>query len=188
MSATNRGTERKPYDFYATPIDVVENLLNNIDLSQYGDKVLEPSAGNGNICRVIKSYYPNKSVTALEIREEELESLTKCSDEVIIDDYLQADMKSKYSIIIGNPPYSKAIEFVIKSLELLEENGVLILLLRTAFLESKSRYKFWQQNPLSRLYTLSKRPSFTGKGTDATSYSWFVWDKQIANNQYIKVI
>ena len=28
MSATNRGAERKPYDFYATPINVVENLLN----------------------------------------------------------------------------------------------------------------------------------------------------------------
>ena len=187
MSATNRGTERKSYDFYATPIEVVENLLNNIDLSKYGDKVLEPSAGNGNICRVIKSYYPNKNITALEIREEELESLYKCADEVIIDDYLQLDMKSKYSIIVGNPPYSKAIEFVNKSLKLLDGNGILIFLLRTAFLESKSRYKFWQENPLSGLYTLSKRPSFTGRGTDATSYSWFIWDKQ-TNNQYIKVI
>ena len=187
MSATNRGTERKPFDFYVTPIDVVENLLNNIDLNQYGDKILEPSAGNGNICRVVKSYYPNKNITALEIREEELENLTQCSDEVIIGDYLQMDIQNKYDIIIGNPPYSKAIEFVKKSLELLEENGILILLLRTAFLESRARYEFWQENPLSRLYTLSKRPSFTGKGTDATSYSWFMWDKQ-TNNQYIKVI
>lgn len=187
MSATNRGAERKPYDFYATPIDVLENLLSNIDLNQYGDRVLEPSAGNGNICRVVKRYYPNKSITALEIREEELENLIQCSDEVFIDDYLQIDTGSKYSIIIGNPPYSKAIEFVNKSLELLEENGVLILLLRTAFLESKSRYKFWQENPLSRLYTLSKRPSFTGKGTDATCYSWFMWDKS-TNKQNIKVI
>ena len=30
MSATNRGKERKPYDFYATPVDVAENLLENI--------------------------------------------------------------------------------------------------------------------------------------------------------------
>ena len=57
----------------------------------------------------------------------------------------------------------------------------------TENLKSKARYEFWQENPLSRLYTLSKRPSFTGKGTDATSYSWFMWDKQ-TNNQYIKVI
>ena len=65
--------------------------------------------------------------------------------------------------------------------------GVLIFLLRTAFLESKSRYSFWQNNPLTALYTLSKRPSFTGKGTDATSYSWFIWDNSTIN-QYIKVI
>lgn len=60
MSATNRGIKRKPYDFYATPIDVVENLFNHIDLNQYGCKVLEPSAGNGNICRTVKKYYPKK--------------------------------------------------------------------------------------------------------------------------------
>lgn len=112
MSATNRKAERKPYDFYATPINVVENLISNIDLSQYGDKVLEPSAGNGNICSVVKKYYPNKSITALEIREEEYENLIQCSDKVIIGDYLQLDVGSKYNIIIGNPPYSNAIEFV----------------------------------------------------------------------------
>lgn len=134
-----------------------------------------------------KEILSKKNVTAVEIREEELKNLMQCSDEVLIDDYLQIKTDSKYSIIIGNPPYSKAIEFVKKSLELLEENGILILLLRTAFLESKSRYEFWQENPLNRLYTLSKRPSFTGRGTDATSYSWFIWEKN-TDRQCIKVI
>lgn len=70
---------------------------------------------------------------------------------------------------------------------MLNENGKLIFLLRTAFLESKSRYDFWQENPLSGLYVLSKRSSFINGKTDATSYSWFVWDKS-ADNQEIKVI
>ena len=52
MSATNRGKQRQANDFYATPLYVIETLLNNIDLSGYGEKVLEPSAGSGNICRV----------------------------------------------------------------------------------------------------------------------------------------
>ena len=90
-------------------------------------------------------------------------------------------------MIGGNPPYSSAKEFVEKSLKLLNKDGVLIFLLRTAFLESKSRYEFWQQNPISGLYVLSKRPSFTGKGTDATSYSWFIWRKN-DDKQQIKVI
>lgn len=187
MSATNRGVKRKPYDFYATPKDVVENLLNNIDLNLYGDHVLEPSAGNGNIVEVFKNHYPNKKITSLEIRPEEYQNLISNSEEVIIDDFLTTNKLKTYDIIIGNPPYSQAQEFVKRALELLKDNGVLIFLLRTAFLESKLRYKFWQEHPVSGLYTLSRRPSFTGKGTDATSYSWFIWDKS-SDKQVIKVI
>lgn len=187
MSTTNRGAVRKLHDFYATPVDVVENVLNNLDLSEYGNNVLEPSAGNGNIVKVFKERYPDKKITAMEIREEEVDNLRQCADEVLIGDFLKTEFNEKYDIIIGNPPYSETLEFVNKSLGLLSDDGILIFLLRTAFLESKSRYKFWQENPLSRLYTLSKRPSFTGKGTDATSYSWFVCDKKDVK-QYIKVI
>lgn len=186
MSATNRGSKRKPYDFYATPIDVVKNILNNIDLNKYGNKVLEPSAGNGNVIKALNEIYHDKNITSIEIRNEEFNNLSNISDKVIIGDFLNTNIE-KYDIIIGNPPYSLAKEFVIKSLHSLNDNGILIFLLRTAFLESKSRYQFWQDNSLSGLYTLSKRPSFTGHGTDATSYSWFVWDKS-TDKQTIKII
>ena len=82
-----------------------------------------------------------------------------------------------YDVILGNPPYSLALDFINKSLELLHPGGLLIFLLRTNFLESEKRFKWWQEHPLSGLYTLHKRPSFTGRGTDATSYSWFVWER-----------
>ena len=187
MSATNRGTERKPHDFYATPIECVENFLNKYGGVINGN-VLEPSAGNGNIVKVLRNTYKDINITSCEIREEEYNNLSQYSYEIIIDDFLTRDFgDSKFNVIIGNPPYSLAIEFVKKCLDLLEEDGVLIFLLRTAFLESKSRYEFWQENPLSGLYTLSKRPSFTGKGSDATSYSWFIWRKN-STNQEIKVI
>lgn len=185
MSATNRGSNRKPSDFYATPIEVVENFLHNYDLPS--GEILEPSAGNGNIVQAIKNMDKSRLVTALELREEEINNLNNIADNVVISDYLKWNTDRKYNVIIGNPPYSMAIEFIDKSLELLSDQGVLIFLLRTAFLESKSRYKFWQENPLSGLYTLSKRPSFTGKGTDATSYSWFIWDKR-TSKQEIKII
>jgi hypothetical protein len=187
MSATNRGTNRNKNDFYATPKDVVHNILQTINLNKYGDNILEPGAGNGNICSTIKKIYPNKHITAIELRKEEENNLKQCSNIVIIDDYLNMNINCKYDIIIGNPPYSIAIEFINTSLNILNNNGIIIFLLRTAFLESKSRYDFWQKNPPSGLYTLSKRPSFTGHGTDATSYSWFTWDKS-TTNQIIKVI
>lgn len=60
------------------------------------------------------------------------------------------------------------------------------MLLRTSFLESKNRYEFWQRYPLNGLYVLNKRPSFTGHGTDATNYAWFVWNN--SEKQTIKVL
>lgn len=187
MSATNRGTVRNTYDYYATPMHVVDNLLDNLDLSRYGNKVLEPSAGCGNITYALRQRYPEKNVLSLEVRAQEHLNLSLVSNEVVIGDFLRMICFEKFDIIIGNPPYSNALEFVTKSLELLSDNGILIFLLRTAFLESKRRYDFWQENPLNGLYTLSSRPSFTGHGTDATSYSWFIWDKS-TNSQYIKII
>ena len=106
---------------------------------------------------------------------------------VIIGDFLTLNTDIKYDLIIGNPPFNKALEFLEKCFTLLDENGTMVMLLRTAFLESRSRYDFWQNHPLSKLLVLSQRPSFTGKGTDATSYSWFVWQKG-NNTQEIKVI
>lgn len=185
MSATNRGSERRAYDFYATPVDVVKNFLNNYNLPK--GNILEPSAGNGNIIKALRDKGIQNNITAIEIREEEESNLNVLSDKVIIGNFLEWNPDKDYDVIIGNPPYSLAREFIEKCFEIANENTVIIMLLRTAFLESKSRFEFWQEHPLTELHVLSKRPSFTGKGTDATSYSWFVWDNR-QSKQVIKVI
>lgn len=187
MSATGRGTKRKPYDFYATPIDCVENFINNYGIDKIKGNILEPSAGSGNIIQSLRQKKVQGIITALELREEERDSLTQISDKVIIGNFLEWEPDKEYDVIIGNPPYTYAREFIEKCFKIANKNTVIIMLLRTAFLESKSRYEFWQQHPLSGLYTLSKRPSFTGKGSDATSYSWFIWDNK-TDKQEIKVI
>lgn len=99
---------------------------------------------------------------------------------------MKFETDEKFDYIIGNPPYSLAQEFLEKCFEVASENTKIIMLLRTNFLESKKRYDFWQKHHVNGLYVLSKRPSFTGKGTDATSYSWFVWDG--TDKQTIKII
>ena len=187
MGATGRGTERKPYDFYATPIDCVENFINNYGIDKIKGNILEPSAGSGNIIQALRQRKVQGIITALELREEERDSLTQISDKVIIGNFLEWEPDKEYDVIIGNPPYTYAREFIEKCFKIANKNTVIIMLLRTAFLESKSRYEFWQQHPLSGLYALSKRPSFTGKGFDATSYSWFIWDNR-TDKQEIKVI
>jgi hypothetical protein len=86
-------------------------------------------------------------------------------------DYFDSRVMS--DLIITNPPFNIALDFLQKSLK---ESKTVVYLLRLNFLGSQKRKEFWQSNPPTHLFTLAKRPSFTGKGTDATEYAWFVWD------------
>ena len=187
MSATNRGSKRVESDFYATPLESVYALLDNYDGIKPTDSILEPSAGNGNIIRALRNRGYDNCIDAVELREEERYNLIGKADRVGIFNYLTENIPYKYDVIIGNPPYSLAQEFIDKSLSLLNPGGRLIFLLRTNFLESKKRFTWWRDKLPTGLYVLNKRPSFTGKGTDATSYSWFIWDKS-TTTQEIKII
>ncbi len=163
---------------------MIENLFKYHKIKE--GNVLEPSAGNGNFVKVINDKSNNR-ITALEIRKEEYDNLNQYADEVIIDDFLKWKPNKKYKTIIGNPPYTYALEFIEKCFEISDHDTEIVMLLRTAFLESKKRYDFWQRHPVSKLYVLSQRPSFLQNGkSDATSYSWFIWDG--SKKQEIKVI
>lgn len=193
MSATNRGSKRNEADFYATPLEAVYALLDNYDAIKPGDIILEPSAGSGNIIEALRRRGYKNHIDAIELREVERWNLIPLADNIEITNFLDLDpWHSRYHVIIGNPPYSLAQEFIDKSLDLLVPGGRLIFLLRTNFLESKKRFEWWQKRTPNRLYVLSSRPSFTGKGTDATSYSWFIWEKSkyegLDEEQEIRVI
>jgi hypothetical protein len=89
---------------------------------------------------------------------------------------------TRYDLIIGNPPFGLAEEFVRYSLSLLDKNGWLVFLLRLAFLEGQDRGRgLWSEFPLHTCGVYSPRPSFTGDGkTDATAYAAYVWQKGFA--------
>lgn len=187
MSATNRGAKRVEGDFYPTPIPVIQTFLDHHRLRD--GVILEPSAGNGNFLRAIRSKGYQNDIIANELREEEHQNLSDAGANIIRhNDFLKGIEGIdgfNVSTIITNPPFTYAKEFI----ELCKTNypnAEVIMLLRLALLESKKRYEFWQQYPVNKLYILSQRPSFTGKGTDATAYAWFVWNND--TTQEIKVI
>jgi hypothetical protein len=145
---------RSPNDYYPTPPWCYEKLP--FDFQQF-QTALEPCRGDGRIYNFLKS-------KGLDTYWAEL------SEGV---DYLSTPFDN-VDLILTNPPFSIAEQFVEKAL--LESNSV-VMLLRLNWLGSQKRYDFWLKNPATGLIILSKRPSFTGTGTDSTEYAWFIWDK-----------
>lgn len=147
--------DRRAYDVYETPEWAIDALLKVLPID-YTLKYMEPCRGSGRI-------YDNLPIGSAwgEIRQGV--------------DYLKTEY-NPVDIIITNPPYSLAQEFVTKALR---EADVVIMLLRLGFLESMKRWQWWQDNPLCSLMVLSKRPSFTDDGkTDGSGYAWFIWDNK----------
>lgn len=183
-------TKRSPYDFYPTPVDCVVKLLENETV--YGN-ILEPCAGDGVICSTILQKLSNTMfIDAIEIDESHQDKLSDCgAARIFYKDILQVDgnFLSKYDVIITNPPFSIAqeiLEHILDNVDL-EETKV-IMLLRLNFLGSQKRHEFWKKHLPDRIHVLSKRPSFTGQGTDSQEYAWFVWDKNGVSKNHINVI
>ena len=185
MSATNRGSNRRKDDFYETPdwliglcldeIANVNDIYRGSGWSRSRLKILEPCAGNGAVVSQLEYRFPNAMIDAFDINT--ASNWKGRRTNLITCDFLKEDITEKYDLIITNPPYSLAIDFVEKCLSLSDQSkyrGLVCMLLRLGFLESKSRNKFLIDYTPS-VWVTSKRPSFTGNGTDASAYGWFVW-------------
>ncbi len=88
--------------------------------------ILEPSVGDGAFINEIDKIKQLKvSLTALDINEEELQkaALKWNKSKAIFDkiDFLEYSSNSKYSLIIGNPPYVKKSRLSNKQIDLCKE-------------------------------------------------------------------
>lgn len=153
MSRQIAGVRLNNTDFYPTPSWCYTNL--NIDWSLF-TSAHEPCAGDHRIVKFLTSKGINTTHTEI------LEGTN----------FLQ--WTGTTDLIISNPPFSLAQEFIGYAIP---RANTTIMLLRLNFLASIKRYDWWKNHSPTSLYVLSKRPSFTGEGTDATDYAWFVWDK-----------
>jgi hypothetical protein len=67
---------------------------------------------------------------------------------------------SGFDLIMSNPPYGLAMEFILESLRLTEKRGgEVAMLLRLGWLASETRADFHRKHP-SDVYILPKRPSY----------------------------
>lgn len=113
-------------DFYPTPDNALSILLRNIETR--GLKILEPSAGKGNIVDFIRKregYNSTKaSIDVLEI-EQELQSILYTKEcNVVGSNFLDYDTHTEYDLIVMNPPFSNGAKHLLKAIELAEKQQV----------------------------------------------------------------
>lgn len=179
-------TKRSPYDFYPTPHDCTQKIVNLIlDHHFEPTYVFEPCAGDGAIVEVLRQYWSKAFIVANEINEVHRSQLEwvewNYEGATSFKDVLKIPTEDfqLYDLIITNPPFSLAqeiIDHILTGVKDAPRQPIVVMLLRLNFLGSQKRHDWWQKHLPTSIQVLSKRPSFTGNGTDSQEYAWFVWD------------
>lgn len=107
-------------DFYPTPKDLFYKLLNG---KRYlSGRVLEPSAGKGDIINYIKEVGRRGGVRVDAIENDPRLSgiLINEGISVVWDDFLTYQTFKEYDYIIMNPPFSNGVDHALKALEMAE--------------------------------------------------------------------
>lgn len=145
-SATGRGTNRDPKDFYATPWPAFGPLLPHLPLFV---KYWEPCAGDGRLIRWLRK--SGREASGCDLFPQA--SIDYPSVDSV--DYLKDN--SKRDFVITNPPFSLAFEMCQHALQ---HSNEFMFLLRLSFLESDERGDWLTAHEPAGIWVLRKRPSF----------------------------
>jgi hypothetical protein len=189
MSSTNRNSNtRRADDAYYTPAWCVRALLRTVKLP--GGWWFEPAVGTGAIVRAVNDMRQDVQWTIADI----VDRLPNPENVPFGYEPGACVFGTTYTangfgwdrgedVVITNPPYNQAMEFVQGAMK---DGKVVVMLLRLNWLASKGRNAFLREHTPS-IYVLPRRPSFgpnakhfaegkfDAKDTDSCEYAWFVW-------------
>jgi len=180
MSKTT-GKNRITNDRYLTPPWAIKRFVEEFPWSaRFGDegtiRAIEPAYGEGNIIRVLNEHPQLQYFEwqAIDIQEPEFD-LPNNTD-FSRNNFLDVDFgEDNFDLLITNPPFSLAMEYVTKGLKIAEH---VILMLRLNFLGSHKRNKFFREN-MPNTYVLPNRVSYTANGkADSCEIAWMHWDRE----------
>jgi len=171
MTGGNPGKKRSVADFYPTPPDVTQALMNAIHIPLCS-KVWEPACGEGHMVRVLRDN--GLDVTATDI--------------MTGTDFLAAQKPMGTEWIITNPPFSLAEEFIRKCLQ---HKVPFALLLKSQFWHAKKRYDLFLEHKPAYVMPLTWRPDFCfmerkegERAAPLMDVCWCVWSGAPLFTQY----
>ncbi len=177
MSARGRGPKTGgQFDQNFTPSWAVDRLLEAWTPDAPDGVWLEPGAGDGAIIKAVQRKR-SQFWHAVEIEKRFTKRLwDACAGIVTIANFLTGmpERLSDVSVVLGNPPFTWAMEFLEQAWKLCPAAEVVFLLPLNFLASGKRRDMMAAWTP--SLYVLPDRPSFTDDGaTDAQDYAWFRW-------------
>jgi len=143
LESISNGDKRnlqKEYQFFATPDDIADWLVELADLQNY-EKVLEPSAGQGAIVEAMQRKWHNIVPVCVEIMPQNSLILTKKKITHFFQDFLTSECKCPFDKIIANPPFSKNqdIDHVYKMVECCKQGGRVVSVMSNHWRESDKK-------------------------------------------------
>lgn len=149
----NNGIYFTPPETIRNNLECIKPYINNIK------NILEPSCGSCEYILALNKKFPNINITGIEKNEiifDSIKHLFDDNDKINITkcDFLEFDDGKKYDLIIGNPPFfvmtKKDVDekyykyfdgrpnifilFIIKALDMLNDNGILSFVLPKSFI------------------------------------------------------
>ena len=146
--------DKKDNGIYFTPPETIQKNMKHLQPYMNNIKnILEPSCGSCEYIVALKQKY-DVNITGIELNSTIYESIKHLHNEIIHDDFIQYPFDKTFDLIIGNPPYfvmkkkdvnkeyykyfdgrpNIFILFIIKSLQLLNKDGILSFILPRSFL------------------------------------------------------
>ncbi|HBX50130.1 MAG TPA: hypothetical protein DEH02_03570 [Bacteroidales bacterium] len=127
-------------EFFPTPESIIKKMLapyiveSRRGFSRWSEEtlkditILEPSAGSGSICDVIRELKGFNELYCIEKNPELVHILHDKDYKVIANDFLEYSGDYLFDLIIMNPPFSNGDEHLLKAWEILESGDIVCLL------------------------------------------------------------
>lgn len=161
--------EREQNDYYATDPSAVDPLIPFLPINRH---VWECACGEGHLA---------KRLEKLGFYVESTDLIDRGFGQSGVD-FLKT-IKADYNgeMIITNPPYKFAQEFVEHALTITNEGSYICMFLKLTFLEGQKRRKLFDKSPPYKVLVFSARQKcalngeFEKTDSSAACYAWFIW-------------